>query len=77
MSSTVRHFIECKGPDGEDWEPSERSMRDGGKPLSDTGRLRQSIEYATTPDSVMVGTNVIYGRIHQLGGEIRPKRKRL
>ena len=76
VSSTVQHFVEGKGPDGEGWKPSERSARDGGKPLSDTGRLRQSIEYTTTPDSVMVGTNVIYGRIHQLGGEIRPKRKK-
>ena len=76
VSSTVQHFVEGKGPDGEGWKPSERSARDGGNPLSDTGRLRQSIEYTTTPDSVMVGTNVIYGRIHQLGGEIRPKRKK-
>ena len=76
VSSTIQHFVEGKGPDGEDWKPSERSARDGGKPLSDTGRLRQSIEYATAPDSVMVGTNVIYARIHQLGGEIRPKNKK-
>jgi len=35
VSSTVRHFIECKGPDGEDWEPSERSMPVGfGSPSS-------------------------------------------
>lgn len=76
VSSTIQHFVEGKGPDGEDWKPSERSERDGGKPLSDSGRLRQSIEYATAPDSVMVGTNVIYARIHQLGGEIRPKKKK-
>lgn len=76
VSSTIQHFVEGKGPDGEDWKPSERSERDGGKPLSDTGRLRQSIDYATAPDSVMVGTNVLYGRIHQVGGEIRPKKKK-
>ena len=76
VSSTVQYFVEATGPAGEGWKPAERSARDGGKPLSDTGRLRQSIEYTTTPDSVMVGTNVIYGRIHQLGGEIRPKRKK-
>ena len=33
VSSTVQHFVEGKGPDGEDWKPSERSARDGGKPL--------------------------------------------
>lgn len=76
VSSTIQHFVEGKGPDGEDWKPSERSARDGGKPLSNTGRLRQSIDYATAPDSVTVGTNVLYGRIHQVGGEIRPKHKK-
>lgn len=44
----------------------------GGKPLQDSGRLRNSIQYDLTSRGVEVGTNVIYGPIHQEGGVIRP-----
>lgn len=42
---------------------------DFGKTLVDTARLRNSIDYAVTSHSVMVGSNVAYARIHQLGGK--------
>ena len=46
--------------------------------LTDTARLRDSIDYAATPTKVMVGSNLPYARIHQYGGTIRPKKaKRL
>ena len=45
----------------------------GGNQLQDSGRLRQSIQHDLTPSGVEVGTNVIYGPIHQTGGFIRPK----
>lgn len=44
----------------------------GGNQLQDSGRLRQSIRHELTPNGVEVGTNVIYGPIHQFGGWIRP-----
>lgn len=54
----------------------------GGKTLQDTGSLRDSIDYATTPDSVMVGsnpdkmgTNKVYAAIHQFGGKAGRGRK--
>ena len=47
---------------------------DGGQTLTDTGRLRRSIDYATTSDTVMVGSNLKYARIHQKGGTITPKK---
>ncbi len=34
----------------------------------DTARLKNSIAYRADKDSVAIGTNVIYARIHQLGG---------
>lgn len=41
----------------------------------DTGRLRESmqmrVEKGTNPRGV-IGTNVVYGRIHELGGKTRP-----
>lgn len=85
VSSTNQRFQDSKGPDGKTWEPSARAWEDGindggfGKTLADTGRLMQSIDYATTPDSVMVGSivgsNVAYARIHQMGGKAGRGRK--
>lgn len=47
----------------------------GKKILTDTARLRRSIEYRLAgADRVDVGTNVVYGRIHQQGGVITAKR---
>jgi phage virion morphogenesis protein len=40
-----------------------------GKTLVDTGRLKNSITTAVDVDEIQVGTNVVYARIHQLGGE--------
>ncbi len=46
-----------------------------------TGRLRNSITHDVRiqGDKVIgtIGTNVVYGRIHELGGVIRPKVKQL
>ena len=70
-----RRFIAAKDPDGNPWEESERAKAGerGGKTLTDTGRLQQSISWSADADSVLVGSNVIYAAIHQFGGEIRPK----
>lgn len=73
VSGTVRRFIDEKDPEGKSWEKSERAQSQGGKTLTDTAMLRQSIDYAATPSKVMVGTNKKYARIHQLGGSIKPK----
>jgi phage gpG-like protein len=51
-----------------------------GKTLSDTGRLLQSIMARApriTGNSVSIGTNVIYGSIHQEGGTIKPKNAKM
>lgn len=49
-----------------------RKGRSGGKVLQDTGRLAASITPEHGPDHAQVGTNVVYARIHQLGGRTRP-----
>ena len=69
VSGTLQRFQDEEDPDGKKWKPSVRAMETGDKTLSDTGRLQRSIDYAATSDKVMVGTNVVYGRIHQLGGK--------
>ncbi len=74
VSGTLKRFDDEEGPDGNKWEPSGRAEDDGGQTLTDTGRLRRSIDYATTSDTVMVGSNLKYARIHQKGGTITPKK---
>lgn len=69
VSSTIMRFDAEQGPDGQKWKPSKRAAAEGGKTLTDTARLRKSIDYAATPAKVMVGSNVVYARIHQLGGK--------
>ncbi|MBI1353272.1 MAG: hypothetical protein GC160_02920 [Acidobacteria bacterium] len=47
----------------------------GKKILTDTARLRRSIQYRLAGSNrVEVGTSVIYARIHQEGGTIVPRR---
>ena len=72
ISSTQQRFQEGKDPDGKEWKKSRR----GGKTLMDTRRLERSIDSAATLDSVMVGSNAKYARIHQKGGTIKPKNKK-
>lgn len=47
------------------------------KILIRTARLRNSISYRVQGTEIAVGTNVIYGRIHQLGGEAGSKTRRV
>lgn len=49
----------------------------GGKILQRRGDLRKSISIGKiTASSVEIGSSLPYARIHQLGGEIRPKKKK-
>lgn len=72
-----------KGGRPTEWPRSKRVTRAGdlsatkrrvGGPLLTltlTGRLRQSVVWRPTgPSEMRGGTNVVYGRIHQLGGHI-------
>lgn len=72
-SATIDRFDQERGPDGRRWKPSLRARQTGGKTLTDSSQLRSSITSQAGPDSVEVGTNKIYGGIHQFGGTIRPK----
>ena len=74
VSCTMKRFDEKKDPKGKPWKPSRRAIEKGGETLTNKGRLRDSIDYAATPDKVMVGSNLAYARIHQKGGEIKPKK---
>lgn len=83
VSGTLGRFESEESPEGVKWEPSGRAWTEGvqdggfGKTLANTGRLKQSIDYTTTSDTVMVGskeevnagTILKYAAIHQYGGK--------
>lgn len=66
-SATILRFEDQRGPDGRKWQQSERARRDGGKTLVDTSQLRSSITHQSSARRAEVGTNKIYGGIHQYG----------
>ena len=57
-------FRNSQSPEGVAWEKLKSR---NGKPLLDSGRLSNSINYDTTSDAVNIGTNVIYAAVHQFG----------
>jgi phage virion morphogenesis protein len=69
-SSTLERFEHGGGPDGTPWQPSQRAQREGGQTLVDNANLRDNIGWEASDSQVVVGTNVEYGRIHQLGGKV-------
>ncbi len=76
VSSTHRRFVSQVGPDGAAWAkllPAYAAIKRNRRILTESGRLRDSINSQASNDQVRVGTNVIYGAIQQLGGTIEPK----
>jgi phage virion morphogenesis protein len=61
------------GPEGKAWKPSLRALVEGGRTMTKSARLRDSMSYEPSAKSVAAGTNVIYAGIHQGGGVITPK----
>ena len=70
VASTLRRFERERAPDGSPWLKSARALAEGGRTLTDTGRLRGSIAHTVTGGgrAVEVGSNVLYAAIHQFGG---------
>ncbi|ANT39913.1 virion morphogenesis protein [Rhodovulum sp. P5] len=63
-------------PGGVPWPQSLRAQLEGGLTLHDSGQLMRSITEQPGPQSVRVGSNIIYAGIHQTGGTIRAKTAR-
>lgn len=62
------------GGGAQKWTPSRRAKEQGGKTLVDTARLASSIQARFAGNTLTVGTNLIYARIHDEGGTIKPKK---
>jgi phage virion morphogenesis protein len=79
LHSTQRRFERETGPDGQKWKPLARrtSMRmvrgrrrGTGNILRVTTQLYSSLIAASDDRSAELGSNLVYARPHQLGGEI-------
>lgn len=78
---TRERFETQRSPLGVPWKPSRRVEEHGGETLTLHGHLRNSIEEDYGSDYAAAGVLAggpasIYARIHQEGGEIRPKEKK-
>ena len=75
-ASTKLRFNTSTDPEGDDWIPSKRVLRQGrGRTLVETGRLQKSISYASDSNEVNIGTDVPYAEKHQEGLDGLPKRE--
>jgi len=71
-STKERIYAEKHGPDGEHWpawsDKYSSTRRGGHSLLVASGEMADTIWNHATEDEVRVGTNLIYGAIHQFGG---------
>jgi phage virion morphogenesis protein len=72
LSKYRRDLTTSRGNARRDGGARFREAIRGNKILQGRGRLAASITGQSSATQAIVGTNVIYGRIHQLGGKTRP-----
>jgi phage virion morphogenesis (putative tail completion) protein len=75
VSSTHRRFVSQTSPDGAKWaplNPEYRRTKRNSRILTESGRLRDSINARPSSDAVRVGTNVLYAGVQQGGATIEP-----
>lgn len=76
VGSTHMRFVTQTDPEGQAWaalNTGYAAEKRNSRILTESGRLRDSINSRPGNDEVLVGTNVIYAAIHQFGGTILPK----
>lgn len=70
----IGSFTKRFDAEGPGWRPSRKKQIEGGKTLSGKQRLLlKSHSFQVIGNAVVIGTNKIYARIHQLGGVISGK----
>ncbi|VVD97904.1 phage virion morphogenesis protein [Pandoraea communis] len=79
LESVVEENFEAEGRPR--WTPSGRAKSEAGVTLQKSGRLAASVTTDHNANTVVIGSNVVYARIHQLGGKtsphvIRPRAKK-
>jgi len=78
IRESVRDRIRSGGPapDGTPWQPLSPSyllVKKGKGILMESNQLIEQLSLELTEDSVTIGSNKVYARIHQLGGVIKHK----
>ncbi len=76
VGSTHMRFVTQTDPDGAAWRTLNTdyaSEKRNSRILTESGRLRDSINSRAGANEVRVGTNVIYAAPHQFGAVIKPK----
>lgn len=66
-TSTMERFSREQSPEGEKWTPSIRAGSSGGKTLTQTAALKNSIRAKSDDSGAAVGTNDIRAATHQFG----------
>jgi phage gpG-like protein len=74
-ASTVRRFSTESGPGGIPWPKSKRAKRDGGKTLTDTADLRDSIRYELRPGEVTIGSDGLKNPVKALANQFGSRRQ--
>ncbi|OCG64595.1 phage virion morphogenesis protein [Gilliamella sp. GillExp13] len=72
-------FNAQESPDGIPWQAlspwyQESKPKQKDKILTLDGTLRSTLRYQINGNTLLFGTNVVYGAIHQFGGTIKPVR---
>lgn len=76
VGSTHQRFITQTDPDGQAWQTLNTdyaATKRNSRILTESSRLRDSINDQAGQDEVRVGSNVIYAGVHQEGATIEPK----
>ncbi|PDT05711.1 phage virion morphogenesis protein [Rhizobium chutanense] len=76
VGSTHMRFVTQADPEGQAWQTLNTgyaATKRNSRILTESGRLRDSINSQASNDEVRVGTNTIYAAAHQFGAEIKPK----
>ncbi|AGF75843.1 phage virion morphogenesis protein [Bartonella vinsonii] len=71
LQESTRRRIQSEktSPQGEKWKNNYART----STLYASGALSRSIDMVASPEKVIIGSGLVYARIHQLGGVIRPK----
>lgn len=81
VGSVLRNIMESRTPEGQRWpglkNPRGRGRNPDSRPLFDSGKLYESIQYVVGQDVVAVGYpgETSYGRFHQEGTRWIPARR--
>lgn len=74
--SIVQRFWKQRGPTGRPWKKSKAARKARRRTLVRTGDLRDSMRVVVSGDRLEIGTDIWYGRIHQVGGPIDAEYRR-